>query len=170
MNQQIDMDGNLHDLAPRCEQDHLFTADPQIRGQIAMDADEARRNGYGMTGKHVRLPDGRTGRVTVVDDRAGRESATALGRLDNADDAFSARVIDLEVMPSQTTVGRYRIEPPPDDSDRIAYVLVSPRGKRYGLLRNEPRPHMMFAIHMDRFGCAEHVGWFTDKDGTLKEA
>jgi hypothetical protein len=40
MNQQIDMDGNLHDLAPRCEQDRLFTADPQIRGQLNMPTDE----------------------------------------------------------------------------------------------------------------------------------
>ena len=69
---------------------------------------------------------------------------------------------------AQQTVGGYRIEPPRTDSENIAYVLVGKRGARYGLLRNEPNPGLLFAIYMDRFGVAEHVGWFTDKNGHLE--
>jgi hypothetical protein len=164
MNQQIDMDGNLHDLAPRCEQDRLFTADPQIRGQLNIDTDR---------------PVDWADRAPVCSEcgepfRAYLDPPPLAYCQRCGEVTFHTR-IDTD-RAAQATVGKYRIEPPPEPPpDRpghtgIAYVLVSPRGKRYGLLRNEPDPHMMFAIHMDRFGCAEHVGWFTDKDGTLKEA
>lgn len=63
-----------------------------------MSPTEAQRNGYGLMGERVLLPDGRIGRVSVVDDRAGRESATVLGRVDNDHTAFSERAIDVEVI------------------------------------------------------------------------
>lgn len=34
--QQLDLDGGRHDLAPAHEQPHLFTSDPQLKGQTAM--------------------------------------------------------------------------------------------------------------------------------------
>jgi hypothetical protein len=53
-------------------------------------------------GDRVRLPDGRTGTVTVISDRAGRRSEGALGRLDPGQPsypgeggAFSVDLIDL---------------------------------------------------------------------------
>ena len=39
LGQQLDIDGGLHDLAPQHETMRLFTASPQIRGQIALDTD-----------------------------------------------------------------------------------------------------------------------------------
>ena len=79
-------------------------ASPGCTVNIYYDRDEAAQallanaNGDGLTGQRVRLPDGRTGRVTIVDDRAGRKSATVLGRLDDGSDAFSARAIDVQVI------------------------------------------------------------------------
>jgi hypothetical protein len=37
--QQLDFDGNRHDLAPAVEQPKLFDSAPQMRGQIALDTD-----------------------------------------------------------------------------------------------------------------------------------
>lgn len=56
------------------------------------------------------------------------------------------------------------------DSDEIPYELHGPRGARYGLMRNVPRPHMLFAVNLRTFGPVDRLGWFTDRDGTLKEA
>lgn len=54
------------------------------------------------------------------------------------------------------------------DNEKIPYELRGARGAHYGLMRNVPNPHMLFAINMRSFGCVERLGWFTDKDGTLK--
>ena len=91
------LSGQRHAADLRAEARRLEARLARVNAMSARD--EARRNGYGLTGKRVRLPDGRTGRVSVVDDRAGRESATVLGRLDDGTDAFSARAIDVEELP-----------------------------------------------------------------------
>lgn len=54
------------------------------------------------------------------------------------------------------------------DSEEIPYELHGPRGARYGLMRNVPRPWMLFAITLRGFGVVERLGWFTDRDGELK--
>ena len=55
------------------------------------------------------------------------------------------------------------------DSENIPYELRGPRGAHYGLMRNGPRPHMLFVVNLRGFGVMDRLGWFTDKDGTLKE-
>lgn len=40
--QQMDLDGRWHDLSPEHLQDRLFTADPQIAGQMAIEQDTQR--------------------------------------------------------------------------------------------------------------------------------
>lgn len=69
-----------------------------------------------------------------------------------------------EVEPSEH-VSKWRLEP------------VSGRGRSYALLRNVPRPHMLFAIAVEARGSktdsrampfSSLPGWFTDKDGELK--
>lgn len=37
--QQLDLDGGAHDIAPTHEQPKLFGSVPQLRGQIALDTD-----------------------------------------------------------------------------------------------------------------------------------
>lgn len=39
MNQQLDITGRLHDIAPAHETVRLFDSAPQIKGQIALDTD-----------------------------------------------------------------------------------------------------------------------------------
>ncbi len=39
MNQQLDIDGRLHDIAPANETRRLFDSAPQIKGQTALDTD-----------------------------------------------------------------------------------------------------------------------------------
>ena len=56
------------------------------------------------------------------------------------------------------------------DSEEIPYELHGKRNAHYGLMRNVPKPHMLFAINMRSFGCVERLGWFTDKNGTLEKA
>lgn len=54
------------------------------------------------------------------------------------------------------------------DDPMFPYELHGPRGARYGLSRNIPNPHMLFAMNMRSLGVMERLGWFTDKDGELK--
>lgn len=56
------------------------------------------------------------------------------------------------------------------DSEQIPYELHGPRGAKYGLMRNVPRPHMLFAVNLRSLGCVDRLGWFTDKDGELRSA
>lgn len=56
------------------------------------------------------------------------------------------------------------------DSEEIPYELHGKRGAHYGLMRNVPNPHMLFAINLRGFGVVERLGWFTDKNGELEEA
>ncbi len=51
-----------------------------------------------------------------------------------------------------------------------AYQLFDKNGAKYVLWRNKPNPHLLFAVHARKFGCATIKGykWFTDKDGELK--
>lgn len=56
------------------------------------------------------------------------------------------------------------------DSEEIPYELHGERGAHYGLMRNVPKPHMLFAINMRSFGVVERLGWFTDKNGKLEQA
>jgi hypothetical protein len=51
-----------------------------------------------------------------------------------------------------------------------AYTFSDKNGPKYKLLRNKPRPELLFALHARKFGCAKIKGytWFTDKDGELK--
>jgi hypothetical protein len=57
-----------------------------------------------------------------------------------------------------------------DEHPEIAYELRGPRGAHYGLLRNQPNPSMLFAIHMRRFGVVRAMPWFTDRNGILEVA
>jgi hypothetical protein len=50
----------------------------------------------------------------------------------------------------------------------LPYELKGPRGAHYGLMRNGPNPHLLFAVNMRSFGCVDRLGWFTDKDGPLR--
>ena len=55
--------------------------------------------------------------------------------------------------------------------EKVPYELHGPRGARYGLMRNVPQPHMLFAVNLRSFiatSTTERLGWFTDKDGTLR--
>jgi hypothetical protein len=54
------------------------------------------------------------------------------------------------------------------DDARIPYELHGPRGARYGLMRNVPNPHMLFAVNLRSLGVVDRLGWFTDKGGELK--
>jgi hypothetical protein len=56
------------------------------------------------------------------------------------------------------------------DSDQIPYELHGPKGARYGLMRNVPNPSMLFAVNLRSLGVVDRLGWFTDKDGELREA
>lgn len=40
-NQQLDLDGGRHDLAPACEQPRLFDFPTNVRGQLALETDDA---------------------------------------------------------------------------------------------------------------------------------
>jgi hypothetical protein len=54
------------------------------------------------------------------------------------------------------------------DSEQIPYELHGSRGAHYGLMRNVPNPHMLFAVNLRSLGCIDRLGWFTDKDGELR--
>ena len=62
----------------------------------------------------------------------------------------------------------YRLEHKGDGN--IPYELHGPRGAHYGLMRNGPNPHMLFAVNLRSLGVVDRLGWFDDKDGTLKVA
>lgn len=69
-----------------------------------------------------------------------------------------------------SVLDRYTVET--TGEHEVPYVLHGPRGARYALLRNIPNPHMLFAVNDRSFvasATAQRLGWFTDKDGTLKE-
>ena len=77
---------------------------------------------------------------------------------------------------SQQLLG-YRVERHLVDADRLhrepAYTLHGPRGARYGLMRNQNHPHMMYVInlrpnHRGIVTTAKGYGWFTDKFGELE--
>jgi hypothetical protein len=56
-------------------------------------------------------------------------------------------------------------------NERVPYELHGPRGAKYGLMRNVPNPHMLFAVNLRSFvasATAQRLGWFTDKDGELR--
>lgn len=53
-----------------------------------------------------------------------------------------------------------------DERAESPFVLETPRGKRYILVRNRPNPAMLFGVAWE--GMRTLPGWFTDKDGTLR--
>lgn len=57
-----------------------------------------------------------------------------------------------------------------DESSPRPYVIHGKRGAKYALMRNVPRPELLFAVNARRFTAGALVGgytWFTDKDGAL---
>lgn len=63
----------------------------------------------------------------------------------------------------------YEIFNPPPGETRAdsPYILRSPRGKWFTLIRNKPNPNALFAVSLYS-GMKVMPGWFTDKDGELK--
>lgn len=63
----------------------------------------------------------------------------------------------------------YSILNAPADEDRkdSPWILRSQRGVYYALVRNQPRPTILFAagLYEGHFGCLP--GWFTDQTGEL---
>lgn len=53
------------------------------------------------------------------------------------------------------------------DKDISPYIITSPTGIRYILVRNQVKPHLLFAIKIGSTVVPRNW-WFTDKDGTLK--
>lgn len=67
------------------------------------------------------------------------------------------------------TIGRITYAVTRTDSEEVPYELRGPRGAHYGLMRNVPNPTLLFPINMRAFGVdPARLGWFTDKDGTLR--
>lgn len=67
----------------------------------------------------------------------------------------------------------YEVEHVEDENGsdiQVCYILIGPRGARYGLIRNGPNPQRLFAINMKKFtsGTAFLDGWFTDAHGKLE--
>lgn len=63
----------------------------------------------------------------------------------------------------------YEIFNPPTDETKAdsPYILRSPRGRWFALMRNHHKPHLMFGVGL--YGAMTCLpGWFTDKDGELK--
>ena len=83
---------------------------------------------------------------------------------------------DLAEIASFTDTGKtvvhrgttYAILNPPADEKRAEspYILRSPRGKYYALMRNNTNRHALFGVGLYQ-GLRCLPGWFTDKDGTL---
>lgn len=63
-----------------------------------------------------------------------------------------------------------KVQSNPSRSLQLAYLLHGPRGARYGLIRNQKNPEMLFAWNDRRFGTVQVQGysWFTDRTGTLE--
>jgi hypothetical protein len=62
----------------------------------------------------------------------------------------------------------YAILNPPADEKRAEspYILRSPRGKYYALMRNNTNRHALFGVGL--YGSLKCLpGWFTDKNGSL---
>ena len=59
---------------------------------------------------------------------------------------------------------------PEKTADKLesVYLLTSERGVRYALLRNVPKPAVLFAVYFDKFGMPSGQWWFTDEGGTLR--
>lgn len=64
----------------------------------------------------------------------------------------------------------YDILNPPADETRAdsPYVLRSPRGKFYALVRNKPKPHLLFGVGLYGGGFKCMPGWFSDQTGELR--
>jgi len=58
---------------------------------------------------------------------------------------------------------------PPADETRAdsPYILRSTRGKWYALMRNKPKPHLLFGIGLYGGGLKCLDGWFSDQSGEL---
>lgn len=63
----------------------------------------------------------------------------------------------------------YTLLNPPADETRAdsPYILRSKRGKFYALMRNRPKPHLLFGVGLYGQGLKCLPGWFTDKSGEL---
>lgn len=56
-----------------------------------------------------------------------------------------------------------------EHKETAPYHLTSPRGVTYVLMRNQPKPHLLFAVRTGGKGLGvPRDMWFTDKDGVLK--
>lgn len=66
------------------------------------------------------------------------------------------------------TIGQTTYTVTETDNKHVPYELHGPRGAHYGLMRNVPRPHMLFLFNMKNFTKSAPAAWLTDKDGTLK--
>lgn len=56
--------------------------------------------------------------------------------------------------------------PKPEDQELGPYLITSPRGKQYVLIRNSVRPHMLFAVACQPLSVPRQL-WFCDRGGIL---
>ncbi len=54
-----------------------------------------------------------------------------------------------------------------EHKDTSPYIITSPTGIRYMLVRNQVKPNLLFAIKIGSTVVPRNW-WFTDKDGQLK--
>jgi len=67
------------------------------------------------------------------------------------------------------TVGRVTYTVTRTGEENVPYELHGPRGAHYGLLRNVPRPELLFMINLRgplSRGTPDY--WFTDRSGRLE--
>lgn len=65
-------------------------------------------------------------------------------------------------------IGRVEYNVIKTDSVNAPYELHGPRGAKYGLMRNVPKPHMLFMFNLRGFTKGTPDVWFTDRDGSLE--
>ncbi len=75
----------------------------------------------------------------------------------------------MPVAPTQEVLG-YKVRL--TGNNEAPYELEGPRGGIYTLLRNVPKPYMLFVVGTVHYGLRQPklkgYTWFTDRDGVLK--
>ena len=69
---------------------------------------------------------------------------------------------------STVKIGRVEYDVVTTDSEETPYELHGPRGARYGLMRNVPRPDRLFMFNLRGFTKGTPDVWFTDRNGALE--
>jgi hypothetical protein len=74
----------------------------------------------------------------------------------------------MSALNATVKIGRVEYDVVETGNEDTPYELRGPRGARYGLMRNVPRPHMLFMFNMRGFTKGTPDVWFTDRDGVLE--